>query len=164
MPALIRLELIPPQDLPELARGLVPARLGDKVLVDGLPPPHVAMRTQTHLAAGKPPCWVSTYYVISEDGWIVGGAGFKDAPHQREAEIGYGIGEARRGLGYASAAVQELVRIATASGEVDTLIAHIAPDNPASMRVATRAGFRPGEAISEGGHQEVRWRRQLRRG
>jgi RimJ/RimL family protein N-acetyltransferase len=101
------------------------------------------------------------YYVFDADGCCVGGCGFKDVPHAREVEVGYGMATARRGQGYASAALQRLVRIAAASRELDAIVAHIAPDNIASQHVAARAGFVAGESILDEGEWVVRWRRVL---
>jgi [ribosomal protein S5]-alanine N-acetyltransferase len=163
MPPVIRLVPIPAAHLSAMARGEVPAELLPNVLADGLPPPHVAQRVLGHLAAGKSTVWVSMYYVLDADGCCVAGCGFKDIPRERQVEVGYGVATARRGRGYASAALLELLRIAAASGEVDVVNANIAPENAASMKVARRAGFVPGETVFEDTERLVVWRRTLDR-
>lgn len=158
----VRLVPIPPEDLPALERGLVPQQLTGRALSGGLPPPHVATRIREYLEAGKPAHWVSMCYIADADGCIVGGCGFKDVPVAREVEVGYGLAEARRGHGYASAALARLVEMALASGELDALVAYISPDNTASIRVATRAGFVLGENVMHEGEWQLRYRLALR--
>ena len=135
----VRLVAIPAADLPALERGLVPQHLTGRSLADGLPPAHIASRIRGYLEAGKPAYWVCMCYILDADGCCIGGCGFKDVPEAREAEVGYGLAEARRGQGYASAALSKLVAMAEASGELDALVAYISPDNRASIRVAARA-------------------------
>ena len=149
------------EDLPALERGLVPSRLGS-VLSDGLPPPHVARRIRKHLDAGKPARWVCMYYILDADGCCIGGCGFKDVPQAGEVEIGYGLAGARRGHGFASAALSRLIEEAKAHTELDALVAHIAPDNEPSIRVATRAGFVAGDRVLDEGEWNVRYRLVLR--
>lgn len=157
----VQLVPIPAEDLPELVQGRVPQRLTGRALADALPPPHVASRIRSHLDAGKPARWVSAFYIVDADGCCIGGCGFKDIPRNREVEVGYGLAAARRGLGYASAALSALVGLARVSGELDTLVAHISNDNAASARLATRAGFIPGERALDEGEWIVRYRLRL---
>jgi RimJ/RimL family protein N-acetyltransferase len=158
----VRLVPIRTEDLPALERGLVPERLSGHALADGLPPPHVASRIRQYLALGKPAQWVGMHYVVDADGCCIGGCGFKDVPAQREVEVGYGLAESRRGLGYASAALALLIELAKASEELDALVAYISLDNAASMRVATRAGFVPCERVFHEGEWQMRYRLTLR--
>jgi RimJ/RimL family protein N-acetyltransferase len=151
-----------PEDLPALEQGFVPPRLNGRALADGMPPPHVAARIRRLLDAGKPAHWVSMCYIVDADGCCIGGCGFKDVPQGREVEVGYGLAAARRGQGYASAALAQLVARAEASGELDALVAHIAADNAPSIGVATRAGFVAGDSVLCEGEREVRYRLRLR--
>lgn len=74
---------------------------------------------------------------------IVGDAGFKGRPDRDgEVEIGYGTAPAYRRRGYATEAVDALVRWAFSHIEVKRVVAECAPDNAASIRVLARAGFR----------------------
>jgi ribosomal-protein-alanine N-acetyltransferase len=72
----------------------------------------------------------------------VGAAGFKGRPDRGgTVEIGYGVVSAYRGRGYATEAVQALVRWALTRPEVNRVIAECAPENAASIRVLEQAGF-----------------------
>jgi RimJ/RimL family protein N-acetyltransferase len=157
----VQLKPIPAADLPALAQGLVPESLGAHVIPDGLPPPSVARRIQQLLAAGQPAYWVGMCYIFDADGCCIGGCGFKHAPTQREVEVGYGLAETRRGQGYASAALRELLLMAAGTREIDSVIAHISSDNLASARLAKRHGFVAGDTVLEDGEWVVRWRRVL---
>ena len=65
-------------------------------------------------------------------------------------EIGYGIGAAYWGRGYATEGAAALCRWALENG-ARTLEAEAAPENAASMRVLEKLGFRPtGETGAEG--------------
>ena len=151
----VRLIAIPAEDLPELERGAVPASLVGRALTDGLPPPHVARRIRSYLAAGKPARWVGMCYILDADGCCIGGCGFKDVPCAREVEVGIGLAEARRGQGYASAALAQVVELARRSDELDAVVAFISSDNSASIRMATRAGFvHAGRVLHEDEWQE----------
>jgi RimJ/RimL family protein N-acetyltransferase len=158
----VRLVPIPAEDLPALERGLVPQQLTGRVLAGGLPPADVASRIRRYLEAGKPAYWVGMCYILDADGCCIGGCGFKDVPREREVEVGYGLAEERRGQGYASAALSTLVAMAEASGELDALLAYISPDNAASIRVATRAGFLKGERVLHEEEWQDRYRLALR--
>ncbi len=101
--------------------------------------------------------WIRGY----EDGWrngsragfVVRGAadgeflGFAsmfrlDLP-AREGEIGYAVAPAARGRGIAGRALSLLTRWGFSELELERLELRIAITNPASERVATRAGYRP---------------------
>jgi RimJ/RimL family protein N-acetyltransferase len=58
-----------------------------------------------------------------------------------EVNIGYGVFAAHRGRGYASRAVELLIRHLAADTPFDTATVRIAPGNRASLAVADRAGF-----------------------
>jgi RimJ/RimL family protein N-acetyltransferase len=57
------------------------------------------------------------------------------------ADLGYVVRRDREGLGLASEAVRELLRLATEALDVTTIDAHIVPGNIASERFAERHGF-----------------------
>jgi len=74
---------------------------------------------------------------------IVGDAGFKGQPDREgTVEIGYGTAPGHRCRGYATEAVHALVRWAFSHPEVKRVAAECAPDNPASIRVLEKTGFR----------------------
>ncbi|WP_243694887.1 GNAT family N-acetyltransferase [Labedella populi] len=58
-----------------------------------------------------------------------------------QADLGYVVRRDREGLGLASEAVRELLRLATEDLGVTTIDAHIVPGNRASERFAERLGF-----------------------
>jgi RimJ/RimL family protein N-acetyltransferase len=64
-------------------------------------------------------------------------------PEQRTAVIGWWVAADRRGSGVATEAVTLLTRWALGGGRLRALLALIGTDNPASSRVATRAGYAP---------------------
>jgi RimJ/RimL family protein N-acetyltransferase len=82
------------------------------------------------------------YYRITRlaDGRAIGGIGFKGQPAGGCVEIGYGLAPSARGHGYAAEAVVALLAIAAEHG-LSRVIADTTPDNLASQRTLTRAGF-----------------------
>ncbi|AWB93363.1 GNAT family N-acetyltransferase [Aeromicrobium chenweiae] len=93
--------------------------------------------------------------VVADD-VIVGNAGFKGAPVDGRAELGYRILPEHRRHGIALAAVMLLLDHARGTPGLERVIARIAPDNQASVGVVTAAGFVP-----DGEHISPRWGRQL---
>jgi RimJ/RimL family protein N-acetyltransferase len=61
-------------------------------------------------------------------------------PHRR-AEVGYWIARPARGQGYATAALRAICRWACGAGGLERIELRAATSNPASQRVAERAGF-----------------------
>jgi RimJ/RimL family protein N-acetyltransferase len=161
--AMLRLLPIAPAELRLLARGVAPAWPGLTVLDGALPPDRVALRALQHLATGKPSHWCATFCMVAPAGRvIVGSCGFKDVPQRGRVEIGYGVAPVAQRQGHASAAVAELLRLATLSGEVVAVLAQVSADNPASTRVVQRLGFLPrGERLDLEGEMLVQWVRAL---
>lgn len=156
---MIELVLLDLPDLRRLAAG-EPGDFAGMTVHDGGPPPrHVAARALAQLEAGTPAPWCVPYLIVpaSRDA-ILGGCGFKTAPVDGSVEISYGVAKSQRGRGIATAAVGELLRLATASGVVREVVAHVLPDNAASSRVVARLGFEPGPAfVDTDGATVVRW-------
>lgn len=128
-----------------------------------LPPAHVAAQALAGLQAGTPACWCVPYLIVarSRDA-VLGGCRFKSAPVDGRVEIGYGVAPSERGCGIGSAAVAELLRLATASGAVRQVVAHILPDNAASSRVVARLGFIAGSTLVDpDGEVVVPWIRPI---
>jgi RimJ/RimL family protein N-acetyltransferase len=96
------------------------------------------------------------YYRITRlsDGLAVGGIGFKGQPDDGSVEIGYGLAPSARGDGYAAEAVSALLTVAAENG-VAKVIADTTPDNIASQRTLTRAGFLLVSTDAELHHYEV---------
>lgn len=81
------------------------------------------------------------HWLIVDAGEVVGLCGFKRPPNPAGAvEIGYGIAESRRRLGYATAAVA-LILARSAQDGVSLFTAETASSNIASQRVLERNGF-----------------------
>lgn len=134
-----------------------PVDFGDiQVAAGALPPHHVAKRSLSHLQAGIPSLWCTPFLIVtrSRDA-VLGGCTFKTAPMQGRVEIGYGVAPSHRGRGVATAAVAELLRIASASGIVRQVVAHVLPRNLASSRVVSRLGFEQETALVDADGEEV---------
>lgn len=132
-------------DLTVLAAGAQPALAGLRVLPEALPPGFIATRSLKQLAEGKSMRWCSGFAMVDPTArTVVGGCGFKDAPQAGCVEIGYGVSPEARGQGLATAAVYRLLSLAFESDEVCSVLAQVNPDNLASTRVVTKAGFVPG--------------------
>lgn len=97
--------------------------------------------------------------LVVDDDVVVGNAGFKGAPVDRQAELGYRIAPDHRRRGLAVAAVGLLLDEARRHPDLDHVVARISPDNDASVAVATRAGF-----VQEEDFMHPRWGRQLQFG
>ncbi|MDD7446059.1 MAG: GNAT family N-acetyltransferase [Clostridiales bacterium] len=94
--------------------------------------------------------WYTAWKMLLRDGTEIGDACFKGFSADGRAEIGYGIGAAYWGRGYATEGAAALCRWALENG-ARTLEAEAAPENAASMRVLEKLGFRPtGETGAEG--------------
>lgn len=145
--------------LPNLRR-LARSEPADLQAPDGaLPPAHVAVRALSQLEAGVPADWCVPLLIVStESGHILGGCRFKGAPIDGRVEIGYGVAQAARRRGIATAAVSELLRLAASSGLARHVDAHILPGNVASAGVVSRLGFsRVGTVVDPDGELVVHW-------
>jgi 8-oxo-dGTP diphosphatase len=76
------------------------------------------------------------------DGAFVGCIGVEPDAASREAEFGYWIGTPFWGSGYATEALQALVDHAFAAYDIDRARSAAMPENPASIRVQEKVGFR----------------------
>jgi RimJ/RimL family protein N-acetyltransferase len=98
---------------------------------------------------------------------VVGVAGFKGPPDAAGiVELGYGVVEEHQRQGYATEAVQGLVRFAFASSNVATVVAQTLPHLAPSIGVLLKAGFTfagPGnDPHAPPGEEVVRY--EIRRG
>jgi RimJ/RimL family protein N-acetyltransferase len=96
-------------------------------------------------------------WAIALDDAAVGGCGIHqgDAQFRCNAEIGYWLAEPHWGRGVVTRVAQALAERAFADPEISRVFAPIHADNPASMRVAEKAGFvrealQPQSAIKAG--------------
>ena len=91
-------------------------------------------------ARAAPPEWGVHLFFDALDGALVGNGGWKGPPVDGAAELGYAVAEGRRNRGFATAAVQELVRRARGEG-VRVAVAHTLAQVSASTTVLSRCGF-----------------------
>lgn len=89
--------------------------------------------------SGTPPEW-GPHLVFDDDGALVGNGGWKGAPVDGTAELGYAVAPARRGKGIATAVVQTLVERGRTAG-VRLVRAHTLAEESASTSVLRRCGF-----------------------
>jgi [ribosomal protein S5]-alanine N-acetyltransferase len=88
--------------------------------------------------------------VVERDtGTVVGGIGFFGPPQDGEVEIGYGIVPSRQRRGYATEAVQAMVADIFQLNDVQTVVANVDLDNPASIRVLEKSGMTLGDRRQE---------------
>lgn len=105
--------------------------------------------------------WGIRLFVRDNPSELVGWGGFKGAPKDGIVELGYEIADARRGRGFATAAVRAMVTEAFADKRVTAVIAHTLPERNASNRVLEKAGFQYDGRAQEDG--EAVWRYALTR-
>jgi 8-oxo-dGTP diphosphatase len=74
---------------------------------------------------------------------LVGGVGLRVDPAARSGQLGYWVGRRFWGHGVAAEAAGRLARWALANLDLDTIAAHVATDNAASIAVLRRIGFSP---------------------
>lgn len=99
------------------------------------------------LRAGPDP-W-GWHLVFDERDVLIGNCGWKGAPVDGTAELGYGIAHSRRGRGAATAVVRELLRRGRAAGLL-VATARTRPEESASTTVLRRCGFEfAGEVMTE---------------
>jgi RimJ/RimL family protein N-acetyltransferase len=86
--------------------------------------------------------WGVRAIIREHDGLVIGHCGFHGPPEViGRAEIGYTIFEAYRENGYATEAARGLVDWARLQGS-KVVFAAVSPNNPSSLRVIEKAGFR----------------------
>jgi RimJ/RimL family protein N-acetyltransferase len=81
------------------------------------------------------------YAILAPDGSIVGSSGLMTRMGEGVLEIGYWIHSAHTGRGHASAVADALAQAALALPGIDRAAIRHDPANPASGRVAEKAGF-----------------------
>jgi RimJ/RimL family protein N-acetyltransferase len=105
--------------------------------------------------------WGTHLFFDDADGALVGFGGWKGAPVDGEAELGYAISPARQGRGLATAVVAVLLDQARDAGLV-TVLAHTLGEENASTAVLRANGFRRGEDVDDAELGSVwRWERSL---
>jgi len=83
-------------------------------------------------------------WLVTREGVVIGDAGTHGPPDEEgDVEIGFGLAESCRGLGYASELVPALAQTLLARADVRRLVAReVLADNVRSRRALERAGFR----------------------
>ena len=128
-------------DLKALEASQFPEGFSGRAVPDSMPPAFVASRAlQLEAAAEAPPVPTSYLIVRLEDSRFVGACGFKTGLGERRVEVGYGVAPSAQGQGAATTALKLLAEVAFSSGSTEVL-AEVAPDNIASLRVVQKAGF-----------------------
>ncbi|MFS8199582.1 GNAT family N-acetyltransferase [Streptomyces sp. CWNU-52B] len=82
------------------------------------------------------------YLLVAEDGSVLGRFNLVDI-EDRTAELGYRVAQHATGRGVATAAVQEVCRLAAARHGLRTVRAAVSHQNAASRKVLAKAGFAP---------------------
>jgi ribosomal-protein-alanine N-acetyltransferase len=103
------------------------------------------------------------YVLVAEDGSVLGRFNLLLAG-DGTAELGYRVAQHAAGRGVATAAVQELCRLAAARHGLRTLRAATSRDNAASKKVLAKAGFvpaGPADPAHIGGKQGTWYQRDL---
>ena len=100
--------------------------------------------------------WYAAWLIALKDGTPVGDACFKGLGDDGAVEIGYGINRPHEGKGYATEAVDALVRWAFRQPGVVRVEAETEPGNAASRRVLAKCGFRPTGSFGKEGPRFIR--------
>lgn len=131
-----------PSDAEPLARQANDVRIWNNVR-DRFPHPYTRTDADTFIAlvSGKRPPRDFAVVVGDETAGGIGYVSGTDGAHA-SAEIGYWLGEAYRGRGIMSEAVDLLAEHIFATTDIRRLVASVFAGNAASMRVLEKAGFR----------------------
>jgi ribosomal-protein-alanine N-acetyltransferase len=100
------------------------------------------------------------HVLVGEDGTVLGRFNLFDL-EDGTAVLGYRVAQHVAGRGVATAAVQELCRLAAARYGLRTLRAATTHDNVASQRVLAKAGFVPAGPAEPGGRPGTWYQRDL---
>ncbi|WP_235583121.1 GNAT family N-acetyltransferase [Kitasatospora sp. Root107] len=100
------------------------------------------------------------HLVLDDRGELLGRVNLVDVA-DGTAELGYRIGEHAAGRGVATAAVEQLCRLAVTDYRLTSLTAVTTHDNPASRAVLARTGFTAEADIDLDGRPGTRYRRRL---
>lgn len=76
----------------------------------------------------------------TSDGAIVGSVAVSQPPHFPQEELGWMLYDGHEGQGYATEAASALRAHVFATNTLSSLVSYIAPENAASIKVATRLG------------------------
>ena len=99
--------------------------------------------------------WYAIWLIELADGTLVGTTCFKGLNQDGIVEVGYGVEAAYEGNGYATEAVSAIAQWASEQKGVKQIEAETDPENIASQRVLTKAGFVKNGVIGEEGPRYV---------
>lgn len=105
--------------------------------------------------------WGSRLF-FDDDGALVGFGGWKGAPVDGFAELGYAVAPERQGRGIATTVVRQLIEEADKT-DLRVVIAHTLPGTNASTTVLSRCGFTRVDTVPDphGGVEGAVWRWEL---
>jgi RimJ/RimL family protein N-acetyltransferase len=108
-------------------------------------------------APGK---WPGYFFICPPERSLVGNGGFAGPPNaDGEVEIGYEIAPQFRNRGFATTAVEGILKIAFSREQVQAVIAHTLPEENASSAVLKKCGFSLVAEMAHSGLDLVwRWR------
>lgn len=104
------------------------------------------------------------YVLVDEDGSVLGRFNLIDITEEHSATLGYRVAQHATGRGVATAAVQELCRLAASRHGLHTIRAATSHENIASQKVLAKAGFTPvgpADPSNIGGKQGTWYRRDV---
>lgn len=96
------------------------------------------------------------YVLVDDDGSILGRFNLVDIG-EGSAELGYRVAKRVAGRGVATAAVQEVCRLAASEYGLRMLRARTTPENVASQKVLSKAGFIPTDDDADCGGRHGIW-------
>jgi [ribosomal protein S5]-alanine N-acetyltransferase len=100
--------------------------------------------------------------VRRSDGVVMGGVGLQRIEEESgRAEVGYWLGRQHRGHGYATEAVNVLLRVGFHRLGIHRIEARVFPGNSPSIQVVRRGGFRYEGRLRDEVQKDGRWRATL---
>lgn len=140
MARMIRVEPLSLEWIEALAEGdgTFTERFGIPVVAEWLAFPEALPYMLETVRASGASAWGS--HLFFHEGALVGFGGWKGAPVEGAAELGYAVAPERRGRGIATAVVRVLVERGRDAG-LTTVLAHTLAETNASTRVLERCGF-----------------------
>lgn len=113
-------------------------------------------------AQPKSATWWNYLPILKKENLLVGSCGYRGAPQQGLAEIGYEVAEAYRGQGIATAIARLLIDHAFSFDEVDAVLAHTLSEPNASTRILEKCGFQQTAESSDPDEGSI-WQWKLKR-
>jgi len=105
-----------------------------------IPHPYTLADAETFIASSNQPGGEIVFLITGSDGGVLGCCGIERLDGGT-AEIGYWLGVAHWGKGYATEAARAVIDHAFADAGCETLLAGARVSNPASRRVLEKCGF-----------------------